>query len=414
MGIEVTTRKLLGINGLGRVGKLTLWHHLQHEAFDGFVVNLGRGVGTGLEDVVNFLGADSTYGSLERFLHGVGGERQMKIIDAEKGLLEIHGKPVTVLRKARNPAEIGWRREGVRTVIDCTGAFTDPAADPAKPNLRGHLESGAQVVVTSAPFKIKDKSRSTPDDAAMLIYGINHTSFDPRKHRVVSAASCTTTGLAHMLKPLLECSETSRILTASMSTIHAATNTQSVLDSVPSDKATDLRKNRAVFNNIILSTTGAASALETVLPQIQRIGFMADSVRVPTSTVSLINLNLTLHSPLDDKGEPVVTRRLINDTFRRAAEGAQKGLLIYSDRQNVSADLIGLRAAVVIEGHENHTRVGFIEVPAEELRRQGIERDSSLRVPVTHAKIFGWYDNEYGSYVYCLSELAAYLDRAIG
>jgi len=91
---------------------------------------------------------------------------------------------------------------------------------------------------------------------------------------------------------------------------------------------------------------------------------MADSVRIPTNTVSLIILNLTFHTPLDDAGEPLINHLLLNDIYRTAAEGSQKGMLVYSDRQNVSSDLIGTRAAVVIEGHESHTRTGFIQPAA--------------------------------------------------
>jgi glyceraldehyde 3-phosphate dehydrogenase len=217
-----------------------------------------------------------------------------------------------------------------------------------------------------------------------------------------------------MIKPLLETAETSRILTASMSTIHAATNTQNVLDAAPKAAATDLRKNRSVMNNIILSTTGSAKALEEVLPEIKQVGFMADSVRVPTNTVSLIILNVTFHTPLDKAGQPVITRTLLNNVYRKAAEGSQKGLLVYSERQNVSADLIGVRAAVVIEGHENHTRTGFVSLPPETLMSAGIKSEKGVEIPVTHAKLFGWYDNEFGSYVNCMGELAIYIDKAMG
>jgi glyceraldehyde 3-phosphate dehydrogenase len=413
--MDLNGKNLLGINGLGRIGKLTLWWQIQRGHFDGFIVNLGRKAGTSLTDVLDAIGNDSTYGPIERFLGGINEPRSLHVLDEASGLCEIQGKPVRILRSARNPKDVDWHAEGVRVVVDCTGAFNDPTVpvDAPKGSLRGHLEGGARVVLNSAPFKIKDKSKKTPEDAAMLIYGINHAQFDPQRHHVLSAASCTTTGLAHMLKPLLDNEVTAHILTASMSTIHAATNTQSVLDSVPSADATDLRKNRAVFDNIILSTTGAASALEKVLPAISKVGFMADSVRVPTSTVSLINLNLTFHSPLDEKGEPIVTRGLINGIYAQAAEGAQRGLLHFTERQNVSCDLKGRKAAVVIEGHENHTRTGFIQVPREALAPYGLQ-DAEILVPVTHAKIFGWYDNEFGSYTNCLGELTVYVDKALG
>jgi len=412
---SVNSKNLLGINGAGRIGKLTLWHHLHRGYFDGLVVNLGRNVGVGFEDVVHNLATDSTYGPVEKFLYGLGGRREISIVDSEQGLIDMFGTPVKILQKARNPRDIEWRREGVQLVVDTTGVFKDPTvpADDSKGSIRGHLEAGAKVVINSAPFKIKDKALAEPEDTTMLIYGINHTEYQPGKHRVVSAASCTTTGLAHMIKPLLETQETSKILTASMSTIHAATNTQSVLDSVATAKATDLRKNRSIINNIILSTTGAAKALENVLPEIKRVGFMADSVRIPTNTVSLVILNVTFHTPMNEKGEPVITRPFINGIYKRASEGSQKGQLVYTERQNVSSDLIGVHASVVLEANDTHTRTGFVEIPPDIMVDQGIDTDRPLRFPVTHAKIFGWYDNEYGSYTCALGDLTEYIDRMI-
>lgn len=417
MNESVKGKRLLGINGLGRIGKLTLWNFLLQRHFDGIVVNMGREVGKSVDDFVQVLETDSTYGSLSKFLYGYSKKCEIRLVEESTNLLfDIDGIMVKVLREARNPKDINWRREGVRLVIDTTGQFLDPtvAADQKNGSLRGHLEGGAEKVIASAPFKIKDKSLKTPDDSTCLIYGINHTSFDPAQHHVISAASCTTTGLAHLIKPLLETKETSRILTASMSTIHAATNTQNVLDAPPKASASDLRKNRSVMNNIILSTTGSAKALEQVLPEIKEVGFMADSVRIPTSTVSLIMLNITFHTPLDEGGQPVVSQTFLNDIYKKAADGSQKGLLLYSERQNVSTDLLGVRAAVVVEGHENHARTGFVTVPPETLMAAGINTDKEVQIPVTHAKLFGWYDNEFGSYVNCLGELAVYIDKNMG
>jgi glyceraldehyde 3-phosphate dehydrogenase len=417
MNVSVSGKRLLGINGLGRIGKLTLWNYLYRRHFDGIVINMGREVGKSVDDLLQVIETDSTYGSLGRFLYGHSRKCEIKVLDVSTNvLLDIDGMMVKVLREARNPKDISWRREGVRLVIDTTGQFLDPTvtADSRTGSLRGHLEGGAEKVIASAPFKIKDKSLSTPDDSTCLIYGINHTSFDPGRHHVISAASCTTTGLAHLIKPLLETEETSKILTASMSTIHAATNTQNVLDAPPKASASDLRKNRSVMNNIILSTTGSAKALEQVLPQIKQVGFMADSVRIPTSTVSLIILNITFHTPLDNGDQAVVTQSFLNDIYKRAAEGSQKDLLVFSDRQNVSTDIIGMRAAVVVEGHENHARTGLVTLPPETLRAAGVETDKEVQIPVTHAKLFGWYDNEFGSYVNCMGELAIYVDKNMG
>jgi glyceraldehyde 3-phosphate dehydrogenase len=406
------SRQLLGINGLGRIGKLTLWYHILSRDFDGFVINVGREVGRSIADIIHFIETDSTYGSLSQFLHGHKNDIcRIEIIDETAASLKIDGLSIKVLRKARNPKDINWSGEGVRLVVDCTGNFTDPTipADSLKGSLRGHLEAGAECVIVSAPFKTKTESKELPDDSKVLIYGVNQIKYDSAKHHVISAASCTTTGLAHMVKPLMDTQETSRILTASMTTVHAATNTQSILDSVPDSGAKDLRKNRSVLNNIILTSTGAAETLEYVIPEIKQIGFMADSVRIPTSTSSLISLNVTFPTPVSEKGPTVINRAFINGIYKKAAEGPQKGLLTYSDNQNVSSDFIGFESAIVIEGYETHLRTAFMSLPNEMLDRYGIQNVNSIKMPVTHAKIFGWYDNEYGSFVTSMGKLTAYI-----
>lgn len=408
------TKKLLGINGLGRIGKLTLWNHIALDYFDGYVVNVGREVGRNLEDLISTIESDSTYGHIDRFLYGVSGKRAEFVIkDAKTGQLEVNGKPLKILRNERNPLHIPWAEENVRVVVDCTGVFLDPtvAADAAKGSARGHLEAGAQKVVCSAPFKIKDKSLAMPSDSKLFVYGVNHEEYDPMQHNLISAASCTTTGLAHMMYPLLENEATSQIVTASMSTIHASTNTQSILDSVPKSGAKDLRKNRSIMNNIILTSTGAAKALEQILPQIKDIGFMADSVRIPTNTVSMISLNITFHEKINDLAQPVVNRELLNGIYHEAALHKQQGLLVFSKRQNVSSDLIGIRAAVVIEGNDTHTRTGFLNFSPEMLNTCGLNSSENVSMPVTHAKIFGWYDNEFGSYVNMLGKLTIHVSE---
>ncbi len=413
MNLDMRNKKLLGINGLGRIGKLLLWNQIHLRHFDGIIVNCGRDIGKNLDDLLQVIETDSTYGSIHKFLFGmVGRQADVQVLDPEKPVLAIEGIPVKILRTARDPKDINWLDEGVRIVVDCTGNFVDPNLSPeqGKPCLRGHLEAGALKVVCSAPFKSKTAGVGSCPDAITMIYGINHLNYKASEHHVISAASCTTTGLAHLVKPLLENQETANIMTASMSTIHAATNTQSILDSVPKAGATDLRKSRSVLNNIILSTTGVTKALELVLPQIKSVGFMADSVRIPTSTVSLINLNVTFHTQLNELGQPLVNRKLLNQIYKQAAEGPQKGLLVYSERQNVSADLIGTMAAATVEAHETHTRTSFIPVPTKTLEELGVKTDREVTMPVTHAKIFGWYDNELGSYTNCLSRLVNYIE----
>jgi len=403
----------LGINGLGRIGKLTVWYEAAARRFDRLVVNTGREVGRSLEAAAHYLSTDSTYGSLGRFLHGHAGPRDVvKVVDRDAGLLDIEGVEVKLLTSNRNPKDIGWEHHGVGLVVDTTGTFLDPTRPATHPggSLQGHLESGAQLVLVSSAFKIKDKSARAPADSVMLIYGINHASFDPSVHSMVSAASCTTTALAHMMLPLLQHELTHRMLTASMSTVHAATNSQSVLDTVPKAGAKDLRKNRSVMNNIILTSTNAAAALEGVMPEISSIGFLADSVRIPIPTASLIILNCTFQSKLDADGSSLINRQSVNRMFAEYAGHPDSGV-VFSENQNVSTDMIGEPAAVVIEGFETHARTGFARVDLAEL---GVVSDRGVaEVPVTHLKIFGWYDNELGSYTRRMCDLCHYLaDRA--
>ncbi|MBC7292933.1 MAG: glyceraldehyde-3-phosphate dehydrogenase [Thermoleophilia bacterium] len=396
--------RTLGINGLGRIGKLTLWYHLAHDSFDRFVINVGRPVGTSLQAVAEYIAKDSTYGPLHRYLYGHKGRPDVQVIDENQGLIRAHGKEIVVLREARNPKDIPWRDHGVTLVVECTGKFRDPHADPEDPKgaLRGHLAAGARVVVQSSPFKSKVKGVPLPEDVAMLIYGINHYKFDPDKHKLISAASCTTTALAHMMRPLLDRDLTRHMITAGMSTVHAVTNSQPVLDAVPGANAKDLRKTRSALNNMVLTSTGAAEALEQVMPEIARIGFMADSVRIPTATVSLIILNVTFQTEALPDGSVSVDRDAINAIYKEASEGEARGLLKYSEEQNVSADMVGEDAAVVIEAVETHTRTGFVDVHLP---------TGQHRIPVTHVKVFGWYDNELGSYTCRLGELTVHVAR---
>ena len=411
---------VLGINSLGRIGKLTLWHHVGRKYFQEIVVNQGREVGTGLHAVAQLIEKDATYGLLHRFLHGIRAGRVIEVVDEKKGKLSIDGIPVTVLREARNPNAIPWRDYGVDVVAECTGKFGDPTVPAEHPlgSIQGHLAGGARIVINSSAFKIKNKALGMPDDAVTVIYGINHPAFEIGKHRLVSAASCTTTALAHMVKPLLESEETNTILTASMSTVHAVTNTQAVLDSVPKAGEKDLRKKRSILNNIILTSTNAAEALGQVIPQVKNIGFMADSIRVPTNTESLIVLNVTFQAPSNGNGPMPINTKVINGIYKTKAESDPEHLLLYSEEQNVSTDLIGTDAAVVVEGQFNHTRTAFIDVDLS--RIPGLSEAvlqsvpaKRMKVPVVHAKIFGWYDNEYGSYTNRMGDLTVYVHKQL-
>jgi glyceraldehyde 3-phosphate dehydrogenase len=409
----------LGINGLGRIGKLTLWHHVARGSFSELVVNIGREAGTGLMDVADYLERDSTYGYLGQYLYGHKAGRVIENLDEEHGTMRVNGVPVAVLRKDRNPKDIPWKGLGVPLVVDTTGKFLDPTVPPddQKGSLQGHLQAGAQKVIASAPYKIKDKALKMPADAVTLVMGINDDQYNPRQHRMVSAASCTTTCLAFMVKPLLDYFGADKILTASMVTVHAATGSQEVLDRLPDAKTKDLRKNRSILNNIILTSTGAAKALSLVIPEMKRIGFIAESVRIPTSTGSLIVLVVTLE---DESLQQPIKRELVNQIFRKASEGYLKDYLLYTERQNVSSDIIGNpRAAAVIEGTETHTRTASIcidlaKIP--QLKGVDLKPDQGkcmAEIPVTQAVIYGWYDNELGSYTNLLGDMTVKIAKTL-
>ena len=401
--MDTNESMVLGINGLGRIGKLSLWHHVGRKYFNQIVINVGREVGTSMEDIVHYIERDSTYGRLEAYLHGYQRKPVITDVDAKGATLKVNGVDVKILTNHRNPKNIEWAAHGVNIVVDTTGQFLDPnlGADDPKGALRGHLEAGAQKVIASAPFKLK-QGAVMPDDAVTTVMGVNDRDYDPIRHTLVSNASCTTTCLSHMVKPLLDAFGIERVLSASMATIHAATGSQQVLDRLPKKGATDLRKNRSIQNNIILTTTGAAKALQLVIPEMATIGFMAESVRIPTSTGSLIILVMNFQEELNEKP---IRRDMINDIFKAAAEQNSNGYLVFTNKQNVSSDIIGTpKAGAVIEGHETHTRTGSININLGHMR--GIDKEilDSIKdhvgsIQVTQAVIYGWYDNELASYV---------------
>lgn len=395
----------LGINGLGRIGKLSLWHHVSRKHFPEIIVNIGREVGRDLFDLAAAIERDSSYGRLATYLHGHKGGRVIEEVNNETGTMVINGVPVKILRDARNPGEIGWQENNVQLVVDTTGVFKDPTADTDDPkgSLRGHLQAGAEKVILSAPFKIKAKGLEMPGDAITTVMGINDEDYSPAKHSIISAASCTTTCLSYMIKPLMESIGADNFLSASMVTVHAATGSQEVLDRLPKSGAADLRKNRSILNNIILTTTGAAKALSLVIPEMKNIGFIAESVRIPTSTGSLIVLVLNLQDDLDSH----FNREQINSIYKEYADSSP--YLQFSEKQNVSCDIIGVpEAAAVIEGTETHTRTATIQVNLKHTMagsKLSDDDDPILQVPVTQAVIYGWYDNELGSYTNMLGDL---------
>ena len=399
----------LGINGLGRIGKLSLWNHVARKHFSEIVVNIGREVGQNLEDLVASIEKDSTYGRLASYLYGHSAGRVIEELNNDTGRVVINGVPVRILRDTRNPREIAWRDNGVKFVVDTTGVFSDPTTDPDDPKgaLRGHLEAGAVKVMLSAPFKIKSKGLEMPADAVTTVMGINDDDYVASNHNIISAASCTTTCLSYMIKPLMETIGAENLLSASMVTVHAATGSQQVLDRLPKSGATDLRKNRSILNNIILTTTGAAKALALVIPEMKNIGFIAESVRIPTSTGSLIVLVINIQ---DEPGNPT-RREFINSVYREFAENSE--YLVYTEKQNVSSDIIGLpKAATVIEGSETHTRTASISVNLAKAGITGTGQET-LEVPVTQAVVYGWYDNELGSYTNMLGDLTVKVAETI-
>jgi glyceraldehyde 3-phosphate dehydrogenase len=411
MGVVTShqNREKLGVNGFGRIGKLTLWNQVGRKYFDDIIINIGRQPGSSLQDIAHYIERDSTYGWLHSYLHGYSAEPVISDLDEKSGSMRVNGVKVRFLRSDRNPAEIGWRDQGIRLVVDTTGRFLDPELEPDTPGgaLRGHFESGAEKVIVSAPFKLKNKGASAPQDAVTTVMGINENDYDPRRHKIISNASCTTTCLAHMMKPLVNAFGPKKIMSASMATVHAATGSQEVLDRLPKTGKTDLRKNRSMMNNIILTSTGAASALRLVIPEMEEIAFIAESVRIPVTTGSLIILVVNFQ---EEPSGPFITRDTINDIFHATATEGAHDYLHYTNKQNVSCDIIGLpRVAAIIEGYETHTRtaeatIDLQKVPGIEKVALANPRNMIIRVPVTQAVIYGWYDNEMGSYVNMLGD----------
>jgi len=408
--------KKIGINGLGRIGKLLLWHNISRKYFDEIVVNVGREVGKSLFDLCGYITKDSTYGRLDTYLHGYNTKGVNVQVFEQEGLIVLDGVKVRVLKETRDPSKIGWSKLEVPLVVDTTGQFTDPfeKEDAPKGSLRGHLKAGAEKVILSAPFKLK--SSELPEDAVTTVMGINENAFDPKRHKIISNASCTTSCLAHMVKPLIDHFQAKRILTISMATVHAATNTQEVLDRMPDQGSKDLRKNRSTFNNIILTSTGAATTMEQVIPEMKQIGFIAQSVRVPVTTGSLIILVVNI---VEDPSSGPIDKNYINGIYKEAAQKEKRGYLVYTEEQNVSTDIIGYpRAAAIIEGHETETRSMEVSIDLEQVcyfECQGPKVDKGrFGVKVTQAVIYGWYDNELGCYVNLLGDRSVSIAEAMG
>jgi len=329
----------VAINGFGRIGRLTVRSAMNDPGIEFVAINDLTDA-----DTLNYLFChDSVHGCL-------WGE---KASVAAGDSIIISGKPVKVFSE-RDPSRLPWKELGVDVVLECTGLFTKREAAAV------HLEAGASHVVISAPGKGVDIT---------VVMGVNNQELDREKHRVISNASCTTNCLAPVAKVL---DENYGIIHGIMTTVHAYTNDQRILD----QPHRDLRRARAAAVSMIPTTTGAASAVGEVLPQLKgKLDGLA--VRVPTPNVSLVDLSVELEKETDADS--------INAEMKKASEkGPLAGFLAYSDKPLVSIDFNGWEASSIFDAPL--TRV----------------------VDGTMAKVMAWYDNEYG-YASRLRDLVKYL-----
>jgi glyceraldehyde 3-phosphate dehydrogenase len=287
---------------------------------------------------INDLTDTRTLAHLLRYdsVHGV---LDAEVKASQTGIV-VNGREIQVTA-VKSPAELPHAANKVDLVLECTGLFT------AREKAEQHLAAGAPRVLISAPA-------TNPD--ITVAYGINHASIDKAKHRIVSNASCTTNCLTPVAKVLLESFGIKRGL---MTTVHSYTNDQNLLD-LPHK---DLRRARAAALSMIPSTTGAAKAVAEVIPALKG-KLHGTAVRVPTPNVSLVDLTVEL--------EKEATAETINAAFKAAAAGALQGVLAYSDEPTVSVDYNGNPASSIFDA------------------------TSTFVIDKTLAKVFAWYDNEWG------------------
>lgn len=315
----------VGINGFGRIGRLTLRAILQKYPKDIEVL------------AINDLFDPKTNAHLFKYDTNYGpwpGE-----VKAEENAIVIDGKKIAVYAE-KDPAAIPWQNHGIQVVIECTGIFTD--AEKAK----AHVHDTVKKVIISAPAKNED---------ATIVMGVNDDIYDPAKHNIISNASCTTNCLAPVAKVL---QDNFGIENAFMTTVHAYTNDQKTADQAHKD----LRRSRAAAANIIPTTTGAAKAISLVIPELK--GKMhGGALRVPTTTVSLVDLTLNLTNS--------ATVEQINAAMKAAAEGKMKGILGYTEDPVVSSDFKG------------------------DSRSSIFDALSTMALTDKFVKIMSWYDNEW-------------------
>ena len=316
----------IGINGFGRIGRQVF-----RAVYENHPNTLQVAAINDLTDTktnAHLLKYDSNYGRFP-------GE-----VDVQDGHILVDERPVTVFSE-RDPGKIPWASEGVELVIESTGFFTDAT------KAAGHLNGGAKKVIISAPARNEDIT---------LVLGVNDSKYDPAKHKVLSNASCTTNCVAPLAKVLHDSFTIKRGL---MSTVHAYTNDQKILDVVHED----LRRARAAAMNIIPTTTGAARAVGLVLPELNgKLHGMA--FRVPVSTGSLIDL-------VADVGRDVTVDE-IKAAYKAAAEGPLKGILEYVEEELVSSDF------------KKNSHSCIFDAP------------STMVMDGSMVKVLGWYDNEWG------------------
>ncbi len=315
----------IGINGFGRIGRLVLRSAIELN-YDGFEFVAVNDI-TDSKTLAHLFKYDSNYGIFN-------GSVEVK----EKSIV-INGKEIKVLSE-KDPKNLPWKDLGVDVVIESTGLFTE--AEKAK----AHITAGAKKVIITAPAKGEDVT---------IVMGVNENMYDPEKHVIISNASCTTNCLAPMAKVL---NDNFGIIKGLMTTIHAYTNDQRILD-LPHK---DLRRARAAALSIIPTTTGAAKAIGKVIPSLN--GKMHGiALRVPTPTVSIVDLTVLL--------EKNVSVDNVNYAFKKASETNLKGILQYCDEELVSKD--------------------FVKNPYSCI----FDAPSTYIVDNNFVKVFGWYDNEW-------------------
>ncbi len=334
----------VAINGFGRIGRL-VFQALCDQGLLGSKLDVVAvvDVSTDADYFAYQLKYDSVHG---KFKHTVSTEKSDPSKE-EADILVVNGHKVKCLQAQKNLNELPWKDLGVEYVIESTGLFTD--SEKAK----GHIEAGAKKVIISAPAK---------GDVKTLVVGVNHEEYDPAKHNIVSNASCTTNCLAPVVHVLLK--EGIGIETGLMTTIHAYTATQKVVDG-PSKK--DWRGGRAAAINVIPSTTGAAKAVGEVLPAVKgKLTGMA--FRVPVADVSVVDL--TFRTTKDTSIEE------IDSLMKKASETYLKGILGYCNEELVSTDFI----------HDNRSSI-YDSLATLQNNLKGEKR---------FFKIVSWYDNEWG------------------